>query len=70
LLDVARIEHELTISPKAYQMIEVINPAYKSRKLLYFEEEYTLPADISSIEDVAHLLISKITFDSQGGLKL
>ncbi len=65
LLDIAYTEHSLLISPQVYEMIRVINPAYKSRKLLYFEEEYTLPADIESMETIAHLLISKITFDSQ-----
>jgi HEPN domain-containing protein len=65
LLDVARVQHELIISPNIYEMIRIINPDYKSRKLLYFEVEYTLPSDIASLEDIAHLLISKVTFDSQ-----
>jgi HEPN domain-containing protein len=65
LLDTAYSQHELMISPEVYEMIKIINPAYKSRKLLYFETEYILPIDIRSIEDIAHLLISKITFDNQ-----
>lgn len=65
LLDIAYTQHGLMIPPKVYEMIRIINPAYKSRKLLYFEIEYVLPLDIRSIESIAHLLISKITFNSQ-----
>jgi hypothetical protein len=65
LLDTAYIQHELMIDPAVYEMIRIINPDYKSRKLLYFEVEYTLPADINPLETIASLLISKVAFDSQ-----
>jgi hypothetical protein len=65
LLDTVHTKHDLMISPKVYEMIRLINPAYKSRKFLYFEIEYTLPADIKPMENITLLLISKITFDSQ-----
>ena len=65
LLDTAYEEYGLIISPDVYEMLAIINPDYKSRKLLYFEEEYTLPSDIGALEDTAKLLLSKVTYDNQ-----
>ncbi|KKP28154.1 MAG: hypothetical protein UR56_C0003G0055 [Candidatus Roizmanbacteria bacterium GW2011_GWC2_34_23] len=64
LIDTARTQYSLMISPKTYGMIMMLNPTYKSRQLLYFEKQYALPSDINILANTTRLLISKITFDN------
>ena len=65
LCDTSRQKYGLLISPSIYNMVKILNSPYKSRKLLYFEYQYKLPADINPLASFVHLMISKITYSSK-----